>query len=277
MKPELLLREATGEDNAAVASLCARLDPADYMLTAWPEWMKSPGDVQLVAEWQGRFVGCVRAGVVGEGQAFLQGLRVDPGHRRMGVARALMVGLEDRLRHRQVVVQRAVTSESNLPALDLLAGLGWRRAKSVVRRRHFEVARGDLVGALRRVSLAPNPDEEPLLMSRRGLAYFGRIYQSADRQWILEEWKEGRIYGSSGSWCAFDSIADGPLWIHTLSVGPGALRGFLAGLIEGGREGPRQEVILDADAAPEAQSVLDALGFAPGTLEDRYAVLEQIA
>jgi len=273
---DVCIRDATAADSAAVLKLCAQLDPNDYMLQAWNLWMGSPGDLQLVAEWRGHFAGCVRAGIIGGSEAFLQGLRVDPERQRLGIGRELMTALDERLRRRGVAAQRAVTSSTNAPALALLASLGWRRVRSVNRRRHPGIVESDLGTALLPSARPPAIDADRLpLVSRRGVAFFGRIYSSGRSSWIAEEWRKGRIVGDGGGWVAIDPLADGPVWIHTL-VGEGAAaHTLLGGLLNGEGRGPRREVILEAEADPVFQTILDELGFAARGPAERYAVMEK--
>jgi N-acetylglutamate synthase-like GNAT family acetyltransferase len=264
------VREAEERDAPGVRQLCAQLDRCDYLLSAWGRWMRTPGDVNLVAESAGRVVGCVHAGVLSASETFLQGLRVDPDLRRRGVGSRLMAELDVRLRQRGLAVQRAVTAEDNGAARRLLAALGWREVHAVARRRRQSVhtAGAGLERPSRASVAATIAGRQPMVASRPGQAFFHRIYFAASAAWVADAAGAGQVLGS-GDACAFlDPPSGGTLWLHSLA-GPAAssLR-LLAGLIDAGAGG-RGTVILEAPADAEIQGGLDALGFEPAGPHDR--------
>ena len=53
-----VVRGATAADTAAVQALCKLLDPDDYVPDAWPMWLRMTDGINLVAEVEGRIVGC---------------------------------------------------------------------------------------------------------------------------------------------------------------------------------------------------------------------------
>jgi N-acetylglutamate synthase-like GNAT family acetyltransferase len=277
------VRDAEERDAPAVRQLCERLDARDYLLGAWDAWMQTPGDIQLVAEHGGRLAGCVRAGLPSPGEAFVQGLRVDPEVRRQGIGRQLLLDLEARLRRRGVTVQRAVTAQGNERARGLAAALGWREAHAVARRRTksalaapaatFDAASAaawprpslDLVEAVLR--------RHPVLASRTGLAYFGRVYFAAAAPWVADAVRAGLVLGADGA-CAFlDPPARGGLWLHA-PAGPATSVVRLVAALAGACAPGRGALAVEAPDDGELQSGLDALGFAPAGQDDRYVVLE---
>ena len=94
----MIVRPATAADHRAWAAMRRRL---------WPdcepeELEREPPPIALVAEAEGRLVGFAEASIrnYAEGApsgpaAYLEGIWVDPGHRRRGVARALLAAVED--------------------------------------------------------------------------------------------------------------------------------------------------------------------------------------
>ncbi len=268
------VRAAEERDAPGVRQLCARLDRCDYLLSAWGRWMRTPGDLNLVAESAGRVVGCVHAGLLSASETFLQGLRVDPGVRRRGVGSRLMAELDARLRQRGLAVQRAVTAKDNGAARRLLAALGWREVHAVARRRRQSVhVAGAGLERPSRESVAAIAGRHPMVASRPGQAFFHRIYFAASAAWVADAVGAGQVLGD-GDACAFlDPPSDGTLWLHSFA-GPAAssLR-LLAGLIDA-RAGGRGTVIIEAPADAEIQGALDALGFEPAGPHDRYVVVE---
>jgi N-acetylglutamate synthase-like GNAT family acetyltransferase len=270
----LAVREAEERDTPGVRQLCVQLNRCDYLLGAWGRWMRTPGDLNLVAESEGRIVGCVHAGLLSPAETFLQGLRVDPAMRRRGVGSRLMAELAERLRRRGLAVQRAVTAQGNGPARRLLAALGWREVHSVARRRRRSAL--TVVAGLERPPLAWVAEivgRQPMVASRPGLAFFRRIYFAASAASVAEAVAAGHVLGT-GDACSFlDPPGKGHLWLHSL-VGPASssLR-LLAGLMHPGAGG-RGTLIVEAPAEVEIQNGLDTLGFEPAGLHDRYLVLE---
>ena len=277
------VREAEERDAPGVRRLCVQLNRCDYLLRAWGDWMRTPGDLNLVAESEGRIVGCVHAGLLSPAETFLQGLRVDPEMRRQGVGGRLMAELSERLRQRGVEVQRGVTAEGNGPARRLLAALGWREVHAVVRRRRMSAGAVAAVGAgVERPSLQLVTEivgRRPRVASRPGLAFFRRIYFAAGAASIADAVAAGLVLGA-GDACAFlDPPGNGKLWLHFFAGPTASSLRLLAKLIDPGAGSCRTvstliPLIVEAPAEAEIQSGLDTLGFEPAGPGDRYLVLE---
>jgi N-acetylglutamate synthase-like GNAT family acetyltransferase len=272
---EPIVREAQPDDTARVKDFCREIDPKDYLLQAWDHWTAAPG-VSVVVENEGRVVGCLHASVVEAGQAFVQGLRVDPAHRRQGLGLALMRHLAVNLAARRVRIQRAVTARENHPARALVSELGWQEVRVVTRRQHRSAAIGY---ALQRrweedrasASLA----REATLISEPGLAFFHRIYRSATRSWTRQAASDGRIVGEPDAGFLIDPPRGQSLWVHT-SLGEAAWAPEVLGAwLAPSTSGPRGELTLEAPEDPALQRALDRLGFEPAGSEHRYVVVEQ--
>ncbi len=276
---EILLRDATDGDSAAVRELCRRLNPSDYVIDTWDDWMRTPGDVHVVAELGERIVGCVRAGIVAPGEAFSQGLRVEPALRRRGVARSLMALQDERLCERGVSMVRGVTANANAAARTFFTEIGFREAGLVARRR----LSGWVSGPPPAPARVPGLEEldratvevrrRRLLASHAGRAHFKRIYFSPSSAWLAEVLTQGR-YVEIGDACAiFDPWRDDEQWITAFSGSPSTLASWIE-LRAGQRSGRPAALVLEAADEPDLQSRLDRLGFTPAGTDDRYVVLE---
>jgi GNAT superfamily N-acetyltransferase len=84
----LVVRRARAEDEAAVMAFASTTwDGWDYMPMAWPRWLDDPGGVLLVGTRpDGTPVAVVRVALPAPGEAWLEGIRVDPAVRGLDVA-----------------------------------------------------------------------------------------------------------------------------------------------------------------------------------------------
>ena len=87
----LKLRDARPADRQAVLDFCRSTWPdyGDYIARVWRQWIGDKGGRLIVAELRGRPVGIGKISEFGPGEVWLEGLRVDPGFRRQGIARAI--------------------------------------------------------------------------------------------------------------------------------------------------------------------------------------------
>jgi GNAT superfamily N-acetyltransferase len=265
----LKLRPATRADRPAVVALCVRLDPNDYLPAAWDAWLADASAEMLVAERERAIVGCLYAAVVAPGQVFSQGLRVDPGHRRFGVATALMMEQTERLRERGLIVQRGVTGLRNERARAFFATVGWRE-RMIVHRRRLPAWASAPCDAIP-VETATLP--RSLFVSRSGLAHFRRVYWEASRAELELAAREGRWHAHAGAYVLMDPPhPEFGTWVNVLGGPPAALRDLLRHLTTPAQS-PRG-LTIEAPADPSIHALLDELGFPPHAPEDSYVVVE---
>jgi predicted PurR-regulated permease PerM/GNAT superfamily N-acetyltransferase len=84
-----VVRPARPEDRADVADFCSRIWPNDYVPEVWEAWLADPEGELTVVEWRERAVAVGKLTRLSGGEWWLEGLRVDPDFRRLGVARLL--------------------------------------------------------------------------------------------------------------------------------------------------------------------------------------------
>ncbi|HEC34458.1 MAG TPA: AI-2E family transporter [Chloroflexi bacterium] len=85
-----VVRPARLEDRPDVEAICAQIwEGHDYVPEAWEEWLADPYGELSVVERKGRVVGVGKLTRVADREWWLEGLRVDPAYRRLGVARLL--------------------------------------------------------------------------------------------------------------------------------------------------------------------------------------------
>src|SRR5262249_26096832 len=121
-----VIRPARADDRAAVLDFCAGIwEGHDYIPSVWDEWLHDVRGAFLVAAAGGRPVGIVHVRMVAEGEAWLEGIRVDPMERRRGIGRALVSRALVAAREREAEVARLMTSAANTASQQLVARFGF--------------------------------------------------------------------------------------------------------------------------------------------------------
>jgi GNAT superfamily N-acetyltransferase len=276
---DVFVRVATETDTAAVQALCKLLDPDDYVPDAWPIWLGMSDGINLVAEVEGRVVGCRHGELLTPNEAWSQASRVHPAVRRRGIGSQLLKVLEAELRHRGVHVVRGAIGASNVPSQALVEKAGWRTVLRVCRRR-VEGRIGD-AAHLRRATLLEAVAlvrAAPVLASRLHLAIFRRAYFAMTDEHVVGLVRRGAVVVSQDgqAYAILDPDAaqsSGTLWVVAIVGNPASRREVLEDLVkEAGCSG--LDVVVDSPAEPALQSALDAMGFKPPERYGEFVVVE---
>ena len=122
-----VIRPAGPQDVDAIAAWTAdTFDWGDYVAGALPSWMEEPDSLAVVAEVGGEVVGVSRSALLSPTEAWAQGTRVHPGHRRTGVGTALAEHLASWAAGQGALVMRAMVEEWNHAAREQSLRLGFR-------------------------------------------------------------------------------------------------------------------------------------------------------
>ena len=122
---EPVLRPARPDDKAAIVAFTRDTwDWGDYLEQVFDRWLAAPDSLGLIAEVAGEPVGYARGSLLSPTEAWAQGLRVRPDHRRRGLATALMEGLADWARAAGARVMRLSIWEDHV--LQVFSPLGFR-------------------------------------------------------------------------------------------------------------------------------------------------------
>lgn len=130
--PDLSFRQGRLEDWPPVAQIVAHTwDDGDYITeSVWRRWAADSNGQLIVAVHDGQIVGFARVARVGPAEWWMEGLRVDPERRRLGIARALTVQTLRWFReHGDGIVRLTVFSE-NEPSKRLVHSFGFRHTLS---------------------------------------------------------------------------------------------------------------------------------------------------
>ncbi|MCK4315488.1 MAG: GNAT family N-acetyltransferase [Anaerolineae bacterium] len=121
------MRPAQAVDRPIVEALCARAwEGEDYVPDVWDEWLADPHGQLVVAELESRVVGLAKLSRLADDEWWLEGLRVDPAHRRQGIACQLQAHLVEKARHVGHGTLRSGTHSLNDPVHRIAAHDGFR-------------------------------------------------------------------------------------------------------------------------------------------------------
>ena len=127
----------------------------DYITRAWERWVNSERGDLLVAEIGGVLVGTIHVRYLGQREAWLEGLRVQPASRQQGVATTLMQAVHARARKKHCRIIRLETADRNTNARRIFERVGYaQRAQYAT----FEAKTG--AGEIARVRAAKLSDAE---------------------------------------------------------------------------------------------------------------------
>ncbi|MCL4488555.1 MAG: GNAT family N-acetyltransferase [Chloroflexi bacterium] len=122
----MLVRPARAEDKDAIVDFCQNtFEWGDYIPRVWDSWLADQKNKLLVGVVNGRPVGLLHVLFLETGQAWLEGMRVHPDFRRLGVGTAMDIDAREQAAKLGYHIARLVTSVDNLPAQRTLPTQGY--------------------------------------------------------------------------------------------------------------------------------------------------------
>ena len=125
------IRPARPEDRAPILAFSRQTWAwGDYLEYVWDEWLASPEGRLLVGEIDGRPIAVGRGRIVGPGEGWLEGLRVDPSVRRTGIGGAMTTATLGAARELGAEVVRFATRSDAYPIHRIAERLGFVKVAS---------------------------------------------------------------------------------------------------------------------------------------------------
>ncbi len=129
----LLCRPVRPADKDQAFSFLRRIwEGEDYLPEVWDEWLADPRGLFVAAELEGRVVGLGRLTDLGEGESWLEGLRVHPDLQGRGIATHLHEYLLERWRASPATVVRLATASTREAVHRLCQRTGFVRVANLL-------------------------------------------------------------------------------------------------------------------------------------------------
>lgn len=276
-----LIRQASTEDTSAVQDLCTQVNPQDYVIAAWPQWLTLASSVSLVADMAGQVVGCIHAEGITAHEGWIQALRVHPNARRRRIGSQLLSAAHTALKNDGIHIVRAAIAAANWPSRRLVRVAGWHVVEHVLRRRSS--GRAETLGLLHQ----PAAEQawrllraSAVLASRLHTAHFGRVYFSWTSEYLQEQLRQHGLLIASDtqSIAVLDPTASrtmGATWIIGIAGNLSCLSGLLRSILaEAAALG--HDVIIDSPARASIQRALSLMDFGPPKSDGDFIIVERV-
>jgi GNAT superfamily N-acetyltransferase len=256
------------------------MDLADYVPDAWPLWMSDRNAINLVAQVDGRIMGCAHGEILAYPDGWAQAVRVHPALRRRGVGLGLMAALEKEFVLRGIVALFGNISAFNDPSLAFFSSQDWQIIWGIkrrlagygtgIRRRQAPFMRHKALELVRTI---------PVLASIEKTAVFRRGYFSMNLSYLEKAMARRAIRISSCddayALLDFDGMSsDKRIWVVALAGSFSGIKEVLEGLLDEART-QSARLIVDSTDDRELQSIMDDLQFSPPEKDDIYFVVRK--
>jgi GNAT superfamily N-acetyltransferase len=272
------IREARLDDVAGIASWTERtFEWGDYLSDVLPDWIDDPAGTVLVAEGAGGPIAVARVAMVSPAEAWAQGARVHPDHRRRGIATELSTRLWDWARRRGARVVRLAVEDDNLAADQQVTAMGFRRIcdwRFATRRlgERSPVPEGNggrRVPAAERLQPAHSAEAEPAFFSwsagelakaARGLFPIGWVWRTMTVDHAALAARSGALWEGRPGWAIVEREEDSVRthWLETAETDASSMVRALVDHAAGAR---RSRIDIMAPAVPWLESALVSTGF----------------
>jgi ribosomal protein S18 acetylase RimI-like enzyme len=119
--PHIEVLPARAEDRDTVLAFCSNTwEWGDYVEHVWDDWLHNPNGRLFVATADEQPVGISHLRMLSGSEAWLEGLRVDPKYRHMGLARALNEATLVEAMRRGATLARLMTSAENTRSIEIV-------------------------------------------------------------------------------------------------------------------------------------------------------------
>ncbi|MCS7178056.1 MAG: AI-2E family transporter [Anaerolineae bacterium] len=127
-----VVRPARPEDQPDIEAICAQIGGGeDYIPRVWDQWLADPVGELSVVELDGRVVALAKLSHIADEEWWLEGMRVHPNYRRLGVSRLLQAHQLTVAEQQRAGVVRFATASYNRPIHRNALRDGFRRVAEV--------------------------------------------------------------------------------------------------------------------------------------------------
>jgi len=185
------VRPMTPADKPAVLAIAAQMwEGSDYLPGVFDEWLADRNGEFAAVDLDGALVGCGKLTFLTPTDAWLEGLRKDPGVRRKGLGAAVAAHFFSRLAGRgDLTSLRFSTYVNNLASISLNERLGFRR-RTVLSSKAWEGSRAELEAVRTRSSVGARSRVETLRDETVVLDYLDRAgCFPASGSLVVEGWR----------------------------------------------------------------------------------------
>jgi GNAT superfamily N-acetyltransferase len=232
-------RPGRHDDVAAVTSWTADTFAwGDYIPERLPRWLDDPESVVLVsADDEDRPVALAHVAMLSATEGWIEGARVHPEHRRMGLGTELNHAGVAWARERGGRVMRLVTEEGNTAARNQVAALDYREVSPWVYA-EFDVEPGHRAPEQFRLRPAPGSDADAawLFWAASDLARHGREMIAVGWQWRTARPRDvtasGELLQSAAGWITVAQTDPKRISARWMATTPDDLLPLLDGLLD---------------------------------------------
>jgi len=249
----------------------------DYLERVFEGWLAAPNSLTLVAEAAGTVTGVARGSLLSPAEAWSQGLRVHPDHRRRGLGRALLEHLADWAAGKGARVMRLSAESGNRPALGLIGALGFRSVGSWLAAERPVAEPGPAAGgnggrrvpAPQRLSPAPAAEADAAMLAWAGGPLEGAAHGLFPTEWAwrrlslgdLEAAARRRSLWQAPSGWAVAEPDEGTLEVTWLCTYPDEARVMLRALADVAASAGAERLHVYVPAVDWLRTVLDGAGW----------------
>lgn len=269
-----VIREARQSDIPGIASWTADTFAwGDYVADALPKWLADPSGTVLVAEVDGLVAAMARVSMVSSSEAWAQGARVHPDHRRTGLGSALTGRLAGWSRERGALVLRLAVEHDNEAAQRHVESLGFRPVSDWWHASRLlgegspvpEGNGGRRVQAAERLQEAHSAEAEPaflswsageLALAARGLFPINWIWRKLTLDHLDAAARSHALWEGRPGWAMLDVDHDGNLVVYWVETAEADARAMVRALVDHGLERRARQVAM---LVPDVEWLRDAM------------------
>jgi GNAT superfamily N-acetyltransferase len=243
-----VLRPARPEDREAIVAFTqGTFAWGDYIDRVFDDWLARSDGLTLVSEVAGRPVGLARGSLLSPAEAWAQGLRVHPDHRRRRLGTALLDGLAGWAAGQGARVIRLSSEDSNTAAGALIPTAGFRPVGRwrIVEKEGLLARPAQGNGRKRpspadRLRPAPAAEAEAAMISWSGGPLEAEAHGLFSRHWccrrltlgdLAEAAGQGKLWQGRPGWLLGEIDRD-EFEVHWLSIYPEDAPALVAALLE---------------------------------------------